>query len=89
MNHKTIYISLAILSCITALGSLRAMAGPENLPFSSYLQWLDNQPEMTRFLNLPGEQIDSSAIERYEVLTSSPNYQSFIRYLETHEALLG
>ncbi len=87
MNHKIIYTSLTITLCITALGSLQAMANPENLPLSSYLQWLNKQPEMTRFLNLPGKQIDSSAIERYEVLASSPNYQSFIRYLETHETL--
>ena len=35
MNYKTISISLAILSCITALGSLQAMADPENLPLAS------------------------------------------------------
>ena len=53
------------------------------------MQWLNNQPEMTRLLNLPGGQIDSRAIERDEALASSPTYQSFIRYFEAHRSLLS
>ncbi len=85
MNHKIIYISLTITLCITALGSLRAMADhPENLPLPTYIQWLDKQPGMIRLLNLPVDQINSQAVEHDAALASSPNYQSLIRYFESH-----
>lgn len=94
MNHKIFYTCAVIVSCITTLGSLRAMVEPENLSLPDYILWLDKQPPMMRLLNIPtGEKYlealkDPQAIEHDQALESSPNYQSFSRYKEAHRKFL-